>query len=372
MEHPIDPSIEHLTLRAVDEERVRSDTASIVERPDGKLLAAYHSYSPGPEGGGDFGAAKIYLAESEDGGRVWRHERMMVDIDPGDLNVMSPYLCWSEDTLLFGYIRNHAPDDTSMLLQRSTDGGDTFGQPEAIWSHAGEYRIQGGASSLVELSSGRLLLPVQACDKVWVPDENQSIETWFSDDGGTTWCRSVNRIKLPLRGAMEPSVAERADGSLLMSMRTQLGAVFLAESVDAGENWSLARTSGLPSPESCTCLRRLPGSDDLVLFWNDAAYVPDHHHFGTRSPLSAARSSDGGRSWNRIGTIDGGDHMLTNLGCTFLVSGDAIVTYLKTPDPEIEDGVYRGRPSTKEERDEQFRLELMAARIPRGWFNSLA
>ncbi len=370
MESQIDPIIEHHILRGVDSERVRSDTASIVERPDGGLLVAYHSYSPGPEGGDDFGAAKIYLAESSDDGRTWQNERMVVDIAPGDLNVMSPYLCWSGDTLLFGYVRNHAPDDTSMLLHRSTDDGRTFSEPETIWSHAGEYRIQGGASSLVELSSGRLLLPVQACDKVWVPEENQSITTWFSDDRGSSWQQSANPIKLPMRGAMEPSVAERPDGSLLMSMRSQLGSVFMAESSDSGASWSRPRTSGLPSPESCTCLRRLPGSDDLILFWNDAAYVPEHHHFGTRSPLSAARTSDGGRSWRKIGDIDGGDHMLTNLGCTFLSSGDAIVTYLKTPDPEIEKGVYRGRDSTKEERDAQFWRELMAARIPRSWFDS--
>ena len=78
----IDPAIEHVVLRAADSERVRSDTASVVERDDGTLLVAYHSYSHGPEGGGDFGAAKIYLAESDDGGRHWTNERMMADIVP--------------------------------------------------------------------------------------------------------------------------------------------------------------------------------------------------------------------------------------------------------------------------------------------------
>ena len=71
MEAKIDPAIEHLTLRGVDDERVRTDTASVVERKDGSLLVAYHSYSPGPEGGGDFGAAKVYLADSVDDGRTW-------------------------------------------------------------------------------------------------------------------------------------------------------------------------------------------------------------------------------------------------------------------------------------------------------------
>ena len=60
--------------------------------------------------------------------------------------------------------------------------------------------------------------------------------------------------------------------------------------------------------------------------------------------------------------------MLTNLGCTFLSSGTAVVTYLATPDPEIENGVYRGTRSTKAERNEQFEMELKAALIPRTWF----
>jgi sialidase-1 len=369
MQTAIDPTIEHIVVRAANSERVRSDTASIAERADGTLLVAYHSYSPGPEGGGDFGAARIYLAESEDGGRNWKNERMVADINKGDLNVMSPYLCRVGDELLLGYVRNHSGADTSMHLHRSSDGGETFGESAPIWEHAGEYRIQGGASSLIRLTSGRLVLPIQSCDEVWVSGENQSIGTYVSDDAGHTWSQSRNRICLPMRGAMEPSIAERADGTLLMSMRTQLGAVFLSESSDRGESWSRARTSGLRSPESCTCLRRLPDTDGLILFWNDSEYIHDHHHLGIRSPLSAAISSDGGRSWSKIGDIDAGDCMLTNLGCTFVSSGPAIVTYLKTPDPEIEDGVYRGSPSTKEERDARFEMELVAALIPRAWFN---
>ena len=368
MQTAIDPAIQHIVVRAADSERVRSDTASVVERADGTLLVAYHSYSHGPEGGADFGAAKIYLAESEDGGRHWANERMVADITPGDLNVMSPFLCRVEEEILLGYVRNHSHGDTTMHLHRSRDGGESFGDSEPIWEHAGEYRIQGGASSLVRLESGRLVLPIQSCDEVWVADENQSIGSYVSDDDGHSWRPSANRVCLPLRGAMEPSIAPRADGSLLMSIRTQLGAVFLAESGDAGESWSRARTSGLRSPESCTCLRRLPDSDDLVLFWNDSEYIHDHHHLGIRSPLSAAISSDGGRSWRKIGDVDAGDCMLTNLGCTFLSSGEAIVTYLTTPDPEIENGVYRGTRSTKEERNTRFALELKAALIPRAWF----
>ena len=355
------------TIVPIDDERLRSDTASIVELPDGELLITYHSYGPGEDGSGDFGKARIYMKRSVDRGVTWHDERLIADIEPGDLNVMSPYLCRYNDEVLLGYVRNHSMSDTSMVLRRSSDGGRTFSEPGYIWNHCGEYRLQGGASSLVLLSDGRLLFPYQSVPEVWVTGENEYVGSYVSDDGGNTWKESTNKVYLPLRGAMEPSAAELSDGTIVMSLRTQLGSVFLTRSNDRGESWELAQTSGLPSPESCTCLRRIPGSEDqLVLFWNDAAYIPDHHHYGIRTPLSAAISVDRGESFKKRGDIDAGDLMLTNLGCTFLSTGEAIVTYLSGIEPEVKNGVYAG-PAPEREGG-TLRFELNCAIIDRAWF----
>jgi len=51
-----------------------------------------------------------------------------------------------------------------------------------------------------------------------------------------------------------------------MSLRNQLGSVFLSRSCNGGETWSLPQTSGLRAPESCTCLRCIPTTGDPVLF----------------------------------------------------------------------------------------------------------
>ena len=355
------------TIVPIDQNRLRSDTASILELFDGELLITYHSYGLGEDGSGDFGQARVYLMSSTDRGVTWHDERLIADIEPGDLNVMSPYLCAYHDEVLLGYVRNHSKSDTSMVLRRSTDGGRTFSDPGNVWNHCGEYRLQGGASSLVLLSDGRLLFPYQSVPEVWVPEENEYVGSYVSDDGGRTWSDSANKVYLPMRGAMEPSAAELSDGTIVMSLRTQLGSVFLTRSTDRGENWELARTSGLPSPESCTCLRRIPDSDDhLVLFWNDASYVPDHHHYGIRTPLSAAISVDGGKSFRKQGDVDAGDLMLTNLGCTFLSTGEAIVTYLSGNEPEVKHGVYAG-PAPEREGG-TLRFELRCAIIDREWF----
>ena len=48
---------------------------------------------------------------------------------------------------------------------------------------------------------------------------------------------------------------------------------------------------------------RLPGTNKLVLFWNNSKYVKGHHHLGERTPLTAAVSSDAGETWESIGRI---------------------------------------------------------------------
>ncbi len=47
MQDSIDPTIQHIVLRTADDDQVRSDTASVIEREDGTLLVAYHSYGQG-------------------------------------------------------------------------------------------------------------------------------------------------------------------------------------------------------------------------------------------------------------------------------------------------------------------------------------
>ena len=345
--------ITRTVVRECSPERPRSDTASMVELPSGLLLCAYHSYSPGPDGGGDFGAARIYVKESADGGVTWENERLLVDVDPGDLNVMCPCLALVEGRLLLLYLINHEKAVSSTLICFSTDEGKTFSQPVAIWDHIREHRFC-GYDGFIRIDRDRLLVPFQTSAEVWTPGEHITVGTILSSDGGETWTERGHRIDLPLRGVMEPSIAQLDRGRLLMSVRSQLGAVFLSESDDEGETWSLPQTTGLKSPESCTCLRRVLGTDSLVLFWNDSEYEPEHHHYGQRSPLSVARSTDGGRTWKRLFDIEDEKwYEYTNLGCLFTFQGNAILTYLESA----------GGPDSSFGRD---CMRLKAAVIPAG------
>lgn len=255
---------------------------------------------------------------------------MLVDIAPGDLNVAIPALLkLRSGDLLLACMRVHSHSSSTECLFRSRDNGQTFIEESPIWKRSKGMWLQGGAPSLLQLQSGRLVLPVHGGPGDQFRQKNAAW-CFLSDDQGKSWRRSRNQIDLPKRGAMEASVAQLADGTLVMSLRTQLGGPYISRSSDGGETWSAARPSGLHSGESCTCLRRVPGRDELVLFWNNSKYVASgRQHYGKRTPLTAAVSQDGGKTWRIVGNLAEDPNVeYTNIGCTFTSKGTAIVTYL--------------------------------------------
>jgi len=350
------PLIRHVVIEAATDQTPRSDTASVAELSHGRLMVVYHKYERGKHSGHDHGICRIWSKVSNDGGRSWQHPRMLVDVAEGDMNVQAPALLrLKSGPILLICLRAHQSGGSStMCLFSSEDEGRSFSPLEPVWTRSKGQLLQGGASSLVELKSGRLLLPLHGgSGNQW--RQKNSAWCFTSDDRGQNWQRSTT-IDLPKRGAMEASVAELADGSLLMSLRTQLGGPYLSRSSDGGKTWSEPIFSGLVGGESCTCLRRIPGTNDIVLFWNNSQYNDGHHHFGERTPLAAALSSDDGKSWQIIGNIaDDPQAEYTNLDCLFTSQGDAVLTYM------------HAKPAWNRNR-----IHLKAALIPRSWFSKEA
>lgn len=347
------PPIRRAFVFEATPEHPRNDTANVLELRDGSLLAVWHKYYASKHGLTDFGMARIHARVSRDGGASWVDDRMLVDNESGDNNVQAPGLCRARDgSILLNCLRGHARNSSSMIVFRSTDEGRTFQEHSRVWQRSTGQWLQGGASGMVVLASGRILLPFHFGNGDQGSQHNMA-SCFRSEDDGRTWKRARGVVDLPMRGAMEASVAQLGDGSLAMSLRTQLGSVFLCRSEDEGDTWSLPQTTGLRAPESCTCLRRVPGTDRLVLLWNDAEYDPKYDHFGKRTPLAAAVSYDGGATWRRIGNIESGDGEFTNINCTFLKNGSAVVTYFRSGSV---------RPRT--------RVDLMSAVIDGSWFAS--
>lgn len=281
---------------------------------------------------------------------------MLVDVAEGDMNVQAPALLRTQEgELLLICLRAHKTGDSStMCLFASSDGGKTFSARDPLWNRSKGQLLQGGTSNLLELQSGRWLLPFHGgSGDQW----KQKNSAWclYSDDDGKSWNQSVP-IDLAKRGAMEGSVAQLDDATLLMSLRTQLGGPHISRSSDEGKTWSEPIFSGLEGGESGTCLRRLPNSKDVILFFNNSDFKTGHHHFGERTPLTCARSADQGRTWKIIGNIAADSKAeYTNLDCFFTPNGDAILTYMYA------------NPAWNRDR-----IHLHAALIPRDWFERAA
>jgi sialidase-1 len=324
--------IRYSTIAKTTQSNPRNDTGSVVELRNGNLLVLWHKYEASAEPGHDLAPCRIHAKTSQDQGMTWADERMIVDVAPGDRNVHSPAIArLPTGELLMLCLRAHSDRSTTMCTYLSDDDGAHFAAAGTVWERSPGQWLQGGAACIVVLSSGRLLVPCHGGTGGQFRQHNTAW-CWLSDDAGRTWERSEGTLDLPLRGAMEASVAEHSTGRLFMSLRTQLGAIFLTSSDDGGNTWSLPQTTGLGAPESGSCLRRVPDSDTMLLIWNDSTYEPAHHHFGRRRPLSMAISSDGCQSWSRIGDLETGEYELTNIGCTFTTAGNAVVTYMQVDD----------------------------------------
>ncbi len=307
-------------LAAADVEHSRRSEASFVALRDGTVLLAYGRHT-GPNdpgyarlrnervvryGGGsaierdnDFGEIVAVHLDAE--GRRLTEERVLVPAPADGLNAMSPALRRLPDCRL-GLLYSHRQSTrvASRRFVTSSDEGETWTEPITVAE--GGYKT-GCHDRFTLLSNGRLIAPCHGGDdfdshfrKIWVA---------WSDDAGATWTTG-SEITVPQvgwpgvkgteSGCNEPGVVERADGSLLMTMRTAMGTQFCSESLDRGETWSSPRTLEVPSPSAPAHLSRLPNSDDLLLVWtsNYDARAPMNGH---RHTMLACVSTDGGRSW---------------------------------------------------------------------------
>jgi BNR/Asp-box repeat. len=321
MPHPLPTySFPLLPLAPADAHHSRRSEASLLELRDGTVLCAYGRHT-GPNdpgyarlvnerivryGGGsaierdnDFG--EIVAVRLDAAGQPLTSERVIVPAPNDGLNSMSPALRRLPDGRI-GMLYSHR-QSTRIAERRwivSSDEGETWSAPVTVM--AGGYKT-GCHDRFTILAGDRLIAPCHGGDdfdshyrKIWVA---------WSDDAGATW-QHGDEIALPQvgwpgvsgieSGCNEPGIVERADGSLLMTMRTAMGTQFCSESFDRGETWSSPRTLEVPSPSAPAHLSRLPGGNQLLLVWNPN-YDSRTPMQGHRHTVLACVSDDGGKSW---------------------------------------------------------------------------
>lgn len=317
-----------VTVAASTAEYTRKGEGDVVELNDGRLLLVYMEFTGD---GSDYATTRLVAQESADGGLTWARHRVITETSPGDVNVYSPNLIRALDgSILLLFIRQHKVEPGALThhVWKSSDEGQSFA-PYAEMFAGQDYSL---CNAVVKrLASGRLLLPVSPVDGdargPW--GQCYAATVLFSDDDGLTWQEAANRVRLPLRGAMEPHVEQTRDGRVLMVVRNQLGSLFMAESADEGVTWSKPQTAGPRTPESCPELTRIPGTGDLLMIWNNSPYDPEFRsHYGKRSPLTAAVSRDEGRTWQHARDLeDDPSRAFSNPGCRFTRDDRAIINY---------------------------------------------
>ncbi len=351
--------LETITVAASTPDFIRKGEGDLIELRDGRLLLVYMEFSGE---GDDFARTRIVAKESYDLGKTWHHHRVIAETPPEDINIHSPNLIRDQDgAILLVFHHSHAPGRLpespllktyTMVIWRSTDEGEHFSFLRNFMPNRG-FNLCNGV--IKRARCGRLLLPVAHNHS---PDYSGDAQATllYSDDDGIHWHESRNRVMLPMRGAMEPHVEETEDGRLLMVLRNQLGALFIAVSTDSGASWLKPQTTGLSSPEACPELTRIPSTGDLLMIWNHSPYDPlFRSHFGRRSPLTAAISKDQGKTWTHFRNIEeDSSRAFSNPSCRFLSNGMAIVNYWTchyTTDDAIQDVI-----------------DLKVARIDTSWF----
>ena len=300
----------------------------VVERNDGALLM--------------MGQGLVYV--SEDGGPTWSEPSRLTDeqgteIQAGSCSgllrlpsgALAAVLMRSDD---FAGQWPEWGDLNAFVFIRSDDEGKT-------WREVGRITPPGCRAfpldnTLAQLESGRLVQPLRYCFAGAHPDrriEEYSTYGWldgkrvqvsghyhypevdvafvcYSDDEGKTWQRSKGDIMCwfdegfdGVHAVDEPNVAETRDGRLLMFARSTVGRIVQSESRDRGETWSLVMPAGLANSYSPPRLKRIPKTGDLLLIWNQVSRE-EIRRGHRRGRLSAAISTDEGRTWKNFKTLE--------------------------------------------------------------------
>jgi len=285
----------------------RHSEGAFLDLADGTILFVWSRFDAGSYD--DHGGASLVAARSRDGGLTWSDSEVLLDraVDEAQ-NVMSVSLLRLQDGRIgLAYLRRRGFDDLRLMLRISTDEGKSWGEARCCIPGLGYHVVNN--DRVLQLSSGRLLVPMAYHRAVEAPDGSAAFSGWAvtyfsrSDDLGETWQES-GPLVLPYpsaSGLQEPGVVELADGTLWGWARTDTGSQWEFRSSDGGETWSMPHPSRFASPRSPLSMKRL-ADDRLVAVWNPVASSPGRPRPASgwnddRTPLVLAIGDAAGKEW---------------------------------------------------------------------------
>lgn len=274
-------------------------------------------------------------------------EKTIIRTPQNALNVMSPAIRRLPDGRLgLLYSNRVSKKEAARHFVYSDDEGRTWSAPTVVAE--GGYTT-GCHDRFTVLSTGRLIVPLHRSsdwDKHYL-----YAQVAFSDDGGDSWNLSnpifLPRVVMPEEwncgfiesGCVEPTVVERRDSSLYMSIRTAMGTLFCAESFDNGTTWVNLRSMEVISPQAPAHLSVIPSTGDLLLLWTPD-YNLSEHLSGKRKKIMSCVSTDGGKSWNHTNrkTIVEIPGCSVDYPAVMHMNGNVWVTFRQSSTDEISGG----------------------------------
>lgn len=254
---------------------------------NGDILLAYFG------GEGEYANdTAVFVARRKNGSKQWSEPRRVAQ-DP--FRSVGNGVIWQAPdgvVWLFYVVRfGETWSDSRIAVKISRDRGETWSDTSLLTLERG-WMVRGRP---IALSSGQYLLPIYheaGEDRERVAPETTSLFMIYNP-ATKQWTPS-GRIRSRL-GNLQPSPVELAPGHILAFCRRggdyagqDDGWLVRAESRDGGRTWGPGEDSEFPNPNSAVELLKL-ANGHLVLIYNDS--------FKDRTPLVAALSEDGGKTW---------------------------------------------------------------------------
>lgn len=289
---------------APTKENPRNSEGAFVTLKSGRILFVYSQFSGGAH---DESPARIVSIFSDDKGKTWSKQPEVIAQNREGQNLMSVSLLrLRSGRLALFYLVKNSFHDCRPVVRFSEDEAKTWSEPQYVITAPGYFVLNN--DRVIQTSSGRLIVPVafhrsrNGAANDHRTFDHRAIDLWYlSDDEGKTWREAEDWRAIPVpskTGLHEPGVVELPNGSIFGWARTDQGCQYVCVSTNGGLNWPIPEPSTLKSPVSPASIKRLPGSPDLLAIYNDHSgdfpFAKDK-----RTPLVAAISSDGGKTWAR-------------------------------------------------------------------------
>jgi len=260
----------------------------------------------------DDGKIDLVMKRSRDGGGTWGGLEV-IHGEPGDTTIGNPVpIVDRGGPIHLVFCRNNSE---AMLYSQSVDHGITWTEPrkiadlQALEAMFGFpiHRFGTGPCHGVQLKSGRLVVPLwmKQGESLHYQEGTSRAAVLMSDDGGLSWQAGG----LSTTGANESTVAELADGTIIMNSRSMAqptGYRIVARSGDGGVTFS--ETMADMTLICSNCQGSLgAGEGGVLLFCNPAVRNPEvSYRADLRRELKLRLSRDSGRTWPECCEIEHG------------------------------------------------------------------